>query len=385
MHVVTTPGFPMRQPGRLFRRLGKGLKALSLALLVGSAAGGAALAQDKVVNVYNWSDYIDPAVLEKFTKETGIKVVYDTYDNNEIVETKMMAGKSGYDIVVPSGSFLQRMVAAGVFQKLDASKLPNLKNVWPEIAERLKVYDPGNAHAINYMWGTVGIGYNVKKIKERLGDKPIDSWEAVFKPENLAKLKSCGVMILDGPEDIFPAALRWLGLNPDSKNAADMQKAADILGKIRPSVRKFHSSEYINGLANGDICLAIGYSGDVIQAKKRAEEAKNGVEIAYVVPKEGAEMWFDSFAIPADAPNKDNAHAFLNYMLRPDVAARNTNFVSYANGNIASLSEVKPEILADTGVYPNAEGMKRLFTTTSPDDKLQKVITRLWTKVKTGK
>lgn len=359
--------------------------SLLFGLAIAAGAAAPAPAQNKVVNVYNWSDYIDPAVLDDFTKETGIKVVYDTYDNNEIVETKLMAGKSGYDIVVPSGPFLQRLVKAGVFEKVDAGKVPNLKNAWPEINERLKVFDPDNAHAVNYMWGTTGIGYNVDKVKERLGDVQIDSWDVVLKPENLAKLKDCGVMILDAPEDIFPGTLRYLGLNPDSKTAADYVKAAETLGKIRGSVRKFHSSEYINALANGDICLAVGYSGDVLQAKKRADEAKAGVNIAYSIPKEGALMWFDSFVVPADAPNKANAFAFIDYMMRPEVAARNSNFVSYASGNIAAKPMVKPDILNNPGVYPSDEVMKRLFTNTSPDDKLQKVMTRQWTKVKTGK
>jgi putrescine transport system substrate-binding protein len=344
-----------------------------------------AQAQDKVVNVYNWTDYIDASVLEDFTKETGVKVVYDTYDNNEIVETKMMAGKSGYDIVVPSGPFLQRMAAAGVFQKLDKGKLPNLKNVWPEIADRLKAFDPGNQFAVNYMWGTTGFGYNVTKVKERLGNTPVDSWDVVLKPENLNKLKDCGVMMLDSPEDLFPGVLRGLNLNPDSKNANDYQKAADALMKVRGAVRKFHSSEYINALANGDICFVVGYSGDMLQAKRRAEEAKNGVEIAYAIPREGALMWFDSMVIPVDAPNKDNAYAFINFMLRPDIAARNTNVVNYANGNLASRAQVKPEILQNPGIYPNDAVLKRLFTNSSPDDKLQKTITRLWTRVKTGK
>jgi putrescine transport system substrate-binding protein len=355
----------------------------SIALAFGLSTS--VLAQEKVVNVYNWSDYIDPTVLDDFTKETGIKVVYDTYDNNEIVETKLMAGKSGYDIVVPSGPFVQRLVQQNVFLPIDPAKVPNIKNAWPEINKRLEVFDPGNKHAVNYMWGTTGIGYNVQKVKERLGDKPIDSWDVLFKPEIIAKLKDCGVMMLDAPEDIFPGTLRYLGLNPDSKNAADYQKAADALLKIRSNIKKFHSSEYINALANGDICLAIGYSGDVLQAKKRADDAKNGVEIAYAIPKEGALMWFDSMAIPADAPNKDNAFAFIDFMMRPEIAARNSNFVSYANGNIASKPLVKPEITGNPGIYPSDEVLARLFTNTSPDDKLQKQITRLWTKVKTGK
>jgi putrescine transport system substrate-binding protein len=355
----------------------------SLALGLGLATS--ALAQEKVVNVYNWSDYIDPTALDDFTKETGIKVVYDTYDNNEIVETKLMAGKSGYDIVVPSGPFLQRMIAQKVFEPLDKSKISNIKNAWPEISQRLGIYDPGNKYAVDYMWGTTGIGYNVQKVKERLGEKAIDSWDVLLKPENLAKLKDCGVMVLDAPEDVFPGVLRYLGLNPDSKNAADYQKATDVLMKVRGNIKKFHSSEYINALANGDICLAVGYSGDMLQAKKRAEDAKNGVEIAYTIPKEGALMWFDSMAIPADAPNKDNAYAFIDFMMRPEIAARNSNFVSYANGNIASKPLVKPEITGNPGVYPSDEVMSRLFTDTTHDDKLQKQVTRLWTRVKTGK
>jgi putrescine transport system substrate-binding protein len=258
------------------------------------ALAGPATAQEKIVHVYNWSDYVDPKMLEDFTKETGIKVVYDTYDNNEIVETKLLAGKSGYDIVVPSGPFLQRLINAGIFQKLDKSKIPNLQYVWPEVAERLQVFDPGNEHAVNYMWGTTGIGINVDKVKERLGDIPLNTWDIVLKPELSAKLKDCGIHMLDAPEDIMPGVLSYLGLNPDSKDAKDFQKAADLLVKVRGNIQKFHSSEYINALANGDICVAVGYSGDILQAKARAEEAKNGVNIAYIIPKEGALMWFDS-------------------------------------------------------------------------------------------
>ncbi len=361
------------------------MKRALFSLVLATALASPVAAQDKVVNVYNWTDYVDPTVLEEFTKETGIRVVYDTYDNNEIVETKMLAGRSGYDVVVPSGPFLQRMAAAGVFMPLDRAKLKNFGNVWPDVAKRLAAFDPGNRFAITYMWGTTGIGYNVAKAKERLGDRPIDSWDILLKPDIVAKFKDCGVMVLDSAEDVFPGVLRALGLNPDSKTAADYQKAADALTKIRPSVRKFHSSEYINALANGDVCLVLGYSGDVLQAKKRAEEAKNGVEVAYAIPKEGALMWFDAMAVPVDAPNADNAHAFIDYMLRPDVAARNSNFVAYANGNIAAKPLVKPEVLNNPGVYPNDAVFARLFTNTSPDEKLQKAITRMWTRVKTGR
>jgi len=361
------------------------MKKIAFSLIASALLATSALAQEKVVNVYNWSDYVDPTVLEDFTKATGIKVVYDTYDNNEIVETKLLAGKSGYDIVVPSGPFLQRLIEQKVFLPIDRAKVPEIKNAWPEIEKRLQAFDPGNKFAVNYMWGTTGLGYNVAKIKQRLGNTPIDSWDIVLKPENLAKLKDCGVMMLDAPEDIFPGVLRALGLDPDSKKAADYQNAADALMKVRGNVRKFHSSEYINALANGDICFVVGYSGDILQAKKRAEEAKNGIEIAYAIPKEGALMWFDSMAIPADAPNKDNALAFINFMMKPEIAARNSNFVSYASGNLAAKALIKPEIANNPGVYPTADVMGRLFTNSSPDEKLQKQITRLWTKVKTGK
>jgi putrescine transport system substrate-binding protein len=345
----------------------------------------AAMAQGKAVNIYNWSNYIDPKMLDLFTKETGIKVVYDTYDTNELVETKLLAGKSGYDVVVPSGPFLQRLIKAGVFQKLDKSKLPNIKNMWPEIMQRLAVYDPGNQYAVNYMWGTTGLGINVAKVKEKLGDAPLDTWGLVLRGDMAAKLKGCGIHVLDAPEDIFPGVLRYLGLKPDSKAQGDLQRAADLLFQMRGNVQKYHSSEYINALANGDICLAVGYSGDVIQARGRAEEAKNGVDIAYVIPKEGALMWFDSFAIPADAKNVVEAYAFINFMMRPDVAAANSNFVAYASGNLAAKPMIKPEVLNNPGVYPDEATFKRLFTNTAYDDRIQKVVTRLWTKVKTGK
>jgi putrescine transport system substrate-binding protein len=272
-----------------------------------------------------------------------------------------------------------------VFRPLDKSKLPNLVHMWPEITQRLAVFDPGNQYAVNYMWGTTGIGVNVKKVKERLGETPLNTWETVLKPDTIAKLKNCGVQMLDSPEDLFPGVLNALGLNPDSKRVDDLNKAGEALVKIRGNVQKFHSSEYINALANGDICLAVGYSGDMLQAKKRAEEAKNGVEIAYLVPREGALMWFDSFVIPADAKNVDAAHAFIDYMMRPEVAAANTNFVSYASGNLAARKLVDPAILNNPGVYPDEATFARLFTNTAYDDRTQRTVTRLWTRVKTGR
>lgn len=357
--------------------------ALSLVVALGLAAG--AIAQERVVNVYNWSDYIDPKVLENFTKETGIKVTYDTYDTNELVETKLLVGKSGYDIVVPSGPFLQRLIKAGVLQKLDRSKLPNLQHMWPEITQRLQVYDPGNQYAVNYMWGTTGIGLNEKKVRERLGATPLNSWDLFLRPDLVAKLKDCGVQVLDAPEDIFPNVLSYLGLNPDSKRVEDLNRAGETLFRIRGAVQKFHSSEYINALANSDICMAVGYSGDVLQAKKRADEAKNDVQVSYVIPREGALMWFDSLAVPGDAKNVAEAHAFIDYLMRPQVAAANTNFVNYASGNLAAKQFVKPELLGNPGIYPDEATFKRLFTNTAFDERAQRIVTRLWTRVKTGR
>jgi putrescine transport system substrate-binding protein len=355
--------------------------ALALAALTWSAG-----AQAQTVNVYNWSDYIDPTVIEDFTKETGIKVRYDTFDSNDTLETKLLAGKSGYDVVVPTGFFLERQIKAGVFQKLDKSKLPNLVNVWPEIAQRLAAHDPGNLYAVNYMWGTTGIGYNVKKAHEVLGaDAKIDSWDIVFKPELLAKFKACGVYLLDSADDILPAALKYLGFDPNSRNAAELQKATDLLLSIRSSVRKFHSSEYLNALASGEICLAVGFSGDVKQAQKRAAEAKNGVEVAYAIPKEGAQLWFDNLAIPKDAKNVAQAHAFINYLQKPEVAAKNSNLISYANGNLASQKFIDKEVLDDRTIYPDEATMSGLYTIKVYDAATQRLMNRLWTRIKTGR
>jgi putrescine transport system substrate-binding protein len=358
------------------------LFALVAVVAVPFAAGQA---QQKRVNFYNWSDYIEPSVLKDFTSETGIEVTYDTFDSNDLLETKLLAGKSGYDVVVPTGYFLERQIKAGLFQKLDKAKLPNLSQAWPEIAQRLAVYDPGNQYAVNYMWGTTGIGYNVKKVREILGaDAKVDSWDLVFKPESLARFKDCGVHMLDSSDDIFSAALKHLGLNPNSKEQGDLEKAAALVTKVRPSVRKFHSSEYLNALASGEICLVVGWSGDIKQAQKRAAEAKGGVEVGYTIPKEGAQMWFDNLAIPKDAKNAADAHALINYLMRPEVSAKNSNFLSYANGNLASQKLIDKAVLEDPTVYPDEATMKRLYTITAKDQKTTRLANRLWTRVKTG-
>ncbi|WP_349437313.1 polyamine ABC transporter substrate-binding protein [Pararhizobium sp. A13] len=356
--------------------------AFAALILTGSAS--LATAQERVVNVYNWSDYIDASILEDFTKETGIKVVYDVFDSNEILETKLLAGGTGYDVVVPTATFLQRQIAAGVFQKLDKSKLPNLSNMWDEITTRVATYDPGNEYAIDYMWGTTGIGYNVEKVKQILGTDEKPTWDVLFKPEVAAKFKDCGIHLLDSPTDVVPSVLAYLGLNPDSHAPDDLAKAEELLLQIRPYVRKFHSSEYINALANGDICLALGYSGDIFQARDRAAEAKAGVTVDYSIPPTGAQMWFDVMAIPADAPHLAEAHEFLNYIMKPEVIAKASDFVFYANGNKASQQFISKEVIEDTAIYPPADVMKKLFTTTPFDAKSQRVLTRMWTKVVTG-
>ena len=357
---------------------------LSAATAVVAAFGCAAQAQERVVNVYNWSDYIDQSIIEDFTRDTGIKVVYDVFDSNEILETKLLAGGSGYDIVVPTHNFLVRQIEAGVYQKLDKSKLPNISNMWDVVNTRVAKFDPDNAYSINWMWGTVGLGYNEKKVQEALGVEAIDSWDVFFNPDKLSKLADCGVYVLDSPADIIPITMKYLGLDPESKSAEDFAKVEETLLKIRPFIRKFHSSEYINALANGDICLAVGWSGDVFQARDRAAEADQGVEVAYVVPKEGAEMWFDQMAIPADAPHVEEAHEFLNYIMKPEVVAKASNFVFYANGNLASQQFIDKEILEDPAVYPDEATLKNLFTVGAYDPKIQRIVTRTWTKITTG-
>jgi putrescine transport system substrate-binding protein len=357
------------------------LLACFLALL---AASTAALGGERVVNVFNWSDYVDPSVLEDFTRETGIKVVYDTYDSNEMLEARLLAGDTGYDVVVPSATFLEREIAAGVLQPIDRSKLVNARNIWPEIDSRLARFDPGNRHAINYMWYTTGIAYDVAKIQQRLG-KPITSWDQVLRPEALRKLADCGVYMLDSPEDMFAIALNYLKLDPNSKNPKDLRRAADVLTSLRRYVKKFHSSEYINALANGDICLAIGWSGDSLQARNRAREAGADADIAYVIPTEGSLLSLDNLAIPKDARHLDEAYRFIDYLLRPDIAARNSVATNFANGVAPSRPLIDKAVANDPSVYPNDLTMRRLFTVRAPDQATQKMITRMWTTVKTGR
>ncbi|ALJ27781.1 putrescine-binding periplasmic protein [Stenotrophomonas acidaminiphila] len=365
--------------------------ALSLLAACGGKEQGAQTAdaggEAKVLNVYNYSDYIAEDTIPNFEKATGIKVAYDVFDSDEMVETKLLTGDSGYDIVVPTLNFFGRQIQAGVFLPLDKSKIPNLANLDPEVMARIAGQDPENKYGVPYMMGTTGIGYNVAKLKERFGDSTdiAGSWDLVFKPENIARMKDCGVTILDTPADMIPIALHYLGQDPHSTDPATIQKAADLLKSIRPYVQNFHSSQYVGSLANGSTCLVVGWSGDIIQARDRAEEAGNGVEVAYSIPKEGAPQWFDMLAIPKDAKHPENAYAFINYLLEPQVAANNTNVTHYANPVKSATPLVDAAIREDRTIYPPQDVAAKMFTYAINPPEVDKLYTRLWTEIKTGR
>jgi putrescine transport system substrate-binding protein len=353
----------------------------------GEPAGSAPAAntEEKVVNVYNWSDYIAEDTIANFEKETGIKVNYDVYDGNEVLETKLLAGNSGYDIVVPSASFLERQIKAGVFRPLDRSKLPNISHMDPEIMQRVALHDPGNKYAVDYMWGTTGIGYNPDKIAKAFPNAPVDSWALVFEPENAAKLKGCGIAVLDSPSEITATVLSYLGKDPNSQSTEDLAQVEAKLLKMRPYIRYIHSSQYINDLANGEICVAVGYSGDILQARDRADEAKNNITVKYAVPKEGTIIWFDVMAIPKDAPHPDNAHAWINFIMKPEIAGAISNAVNYANGNKDSLPFVNDDVKNDPGVYPPPEVKAKLYPDLAETPEFTRLLNRTWTRFTTGK
>ena len=371
-------------PSRRSRLVPAAAASAALAGAIALSLAAPALPKPRVVNYYNWSDYQDPTVLEAFTRQTGIAVRYDTFDSNDTLEAKLLAGQSGYDVVVPSAYFLARQIKAGIFQPLDKSNLPNAAYLWPDIANQLAASDPGNRYAVNYMWGTTGIGYNVEKAKEILGpDAAIVSWDYIFDPAKIARFKDCGIHLLDSSDDIMSAGLHYLHLDPNTADPGDLDKVTQLLLKIRPFIRKFHSSEYLNALATGEICLVVGFSGDVIQARKRAADANSGIEIGYSIPKEGAQLWFDNLAIPKDAPDPQEAHELINYLIGPEVAAKNTNYVSYANGDTPSRF-IDKAILDDRSVYPDAATMAKFYTIVAHDAKTQRLVNRLWTRIKTG-
>lgn len=341
--------------------------------------------EPKVVNVLNWSDYIAEDTIANFEKETGIKVTYDVFDSNEVLEAKLMTGKSGYDVVVPSLTFLARQIEAGVFMPLDKSKLPNYANMDPQIQALIAQNDKDNQHSANYLWGTTGIAYNEDMLKERLGaDAPVDDWKLIFDPQYISKMTDCGVYILDTPSEILPVALLYLGEEPNSFDPAVIQKGVDLMQKIRPHITQFHSSQVIDALANGDACLAIAWSGDVLQAANRAEEAGKGVKVGYSIPKQGAPMWFDMMAIPKDAEHPNNAHVFINYILKAEVMAGIQNYVEYASGNAAAKALVNPDIVNDPRIYPTPEVQATLFSLAVIPPEVDRIFNRAWTSIKTG-
>lgn len=343
-------------------------------------------AEEAVLNLYIWNDYLAEDTIANFEKETGIKVSVSNYGSNEELDAKLAPGKSGFDIVVPSASSYERQIKSGYYQKLDKSLLPNLSNMDPEIQARLAMHDPGNDYAVLHMWGTTGIGYNVAKVKAAMANAPTDSWRMVFDPAVAKNFQKCGIALLDSQTEMFSMVLAYLGKDPNSQNPQDLEAAADALMKIRPFVRYIDTQRMITDLANGEICVAVGYSGDMLQARDRGAEAQpKPQEVAYVIPKEGSIIWFDSYLIPADAPHPKNAHKFIDYMLRPDVIAAVTNYVNYANGNVAAAAHVDPEVLNDPGVYPSAEVKAKLTPDLADTEETTRIMTRLWQRFMTGK
>lgn len=346
----------------------------------GNSSGGG----DKVVNMYNWSDYIAEDTMANFEKDTGIKVVYDVMDANETLEAKIMAGSTGYDIVVPSLQFLARQSKAGVYQEIDRSKLSNYGNLDPELMALIARTDPDNKFGVPYLYGFTGIGYNVEKVKAALGDVPADSWDMVFKPEVASKLKGCGIMALDTPTELVPIALNYIGEDPNSQDPAVIAKAAPLLKTLNANIRTFHSSQYIDAVANGDVCVAIGWSGDVFQARDRAEEAGQGITVGFEIPKEGAPIFFDMLAIPKDAKNLDNAYAFIDYLLKPDVMAGISSYVSYGNVVKDSLPLIDESVRTNPGVYPSDEMMKKIFPLEPLTPEVSRQYTDMWSAMKSG-
>lgn len=357
------------------------LTLMTSALALGAGAAWA----DGELNVYHWSDYVAPDTVSNFEERTGIKVNYDVFDSNEVLEAKMLTGASGYDVVVPSIEFLARQSQAGVFAEIDKDKLENYGNLDPEILKIIAVNDPDNTYGVPYMMFSTGIGYNVDKVEERIDADKIGSWDMIFDPETASKLADCGLVVLDSPSEVMAPALNYLGLDPNSEDADDLEQARELVMGIRPHIRYFHSSQYINDLANGDICVTIGYSGDVLQARDRAAEAGQGIEIAYTIPREGAQIGFDMLAIPDDAPNPENALKFIDYILEPQVAADITNYVYFANPNTAATDLVEAEVAGDQGIYPPNEVRAKMFALKPHTARYDRTLTRTWTAIKTGR
>lgn len=337
-----------------------------------------------MLNIYSWSDYIAPDTVANFEKETGIKVRYDTYDSNEVLETKLLTGHTNYDVVVPTDTFFARLLHAGAFRRIDSEEIPNRKNLDPEIMSRMALLDPGNAYAVPYLWSTAGLGYDVDKLGTRLGKVPVDSWGILFDPRNAARLSDCGISVIDSPSEVVAAALLYLGRDPTSQDPADVAAAAAVLMKIRPYVRTIDSVNYISDLGNGGLCLALAWSGDVLQARERAREAANGVRIAYALPMEGSLLETDMMAIPADAPHPHNAERWMNYLMRPQVMAGITNAIKYPNGNLASREFVAIEIKTDQAIYPSDAARAQLHSQVPPSPEFSRLLTSIWTRFRTN-
>ena len=359
------------------------LAPLSLSLALATSGASAA---EQHVNVFNWSDYIAPDTVKNFQTSTGIQVKYDVFESNETLEAKLLTGNSGYDVVVPSSSFVSRQITAGAFQPLDRSLIPNWQHLNPHIMKLLEQDDPGNRYVIPYMWGTNLIGYNVDKVKAVLGDAaPVDSWDLVFKEENLKKLHDCGVAFLDSPTEILPMVLRYLGLDPNSEKPEDYAKAQALMFKLRPYITYFHSAKWMGDIANGNICVAVGYSGGFLQAANQAKSAHKDVHIDMRIPKEGTQVWFDTVGIPNGAKNSQQAHAFLNYLLEPEVTASISNFVGYPNGNKDATPLVDAELRDNPELYPSDETMNTLFTLKPLSAQAERLRTRTWVRITSGK
>lgn len=348
-----------------------------------SEAAPAAAAGGKL-NVYNWSDYIAEDTVANFEKDTGITVQYDVYDSNEMLEAKLMAGGTGYDLVHPSAAFLARQIVAGVYQPIDPAKIPNYKNLDPKIMEVLAAFDPGNKYAVPWFWGTTGIGYNIAEINKRMPDAPVNSLDILFKPELAQKFADCGISMLDAPSEVLQIALKYLGKDPYTASADDYAAAEKLLLGVRPYVKYFHSSSYINDIASGSICLSLGWSGDFSLAGVRAEEAKNGIEIGYAIPKEGTLIWMDTIAMPTDAVNIEQSYQWINYNLDPKIAAANANYVAYGSPVAAAMPMIDKALLDDPNIYPTPEVQARLFADKVASPEVERMRTRTWTKIKTG-
>ncbi|RDL44985.1 spermidine/putrescine ABC transporter substrate-binding protein PotF [Marinomonas piezotolerans] len=340
---------------------------------------------EDVLNIYNWSDYMAPGALEQFSKETGIKVNYDVYDSNEVLEAKLMAGGSGYDVVMPSNSFFERQLQAGVYQKIDKSKLSNYPNLDQTLAKTIEKHDAGNQYNIPYAWGTIGIGYNTKMIEERLGTSEIDSWDVLFDPEIAAKLQDCGISVLDSPAEMMSVVHNYRGVDPNSEDTGELDASKQLMSGVRDDIKYFHSSKYISDLANGDICVAVGYNGDVLQSKSRADEAGQGVDIKFVIPKEGTVVWFDLMAIPADAPHPEAAHKFIDFVLRPEIAAAISNYVYFAVPNTAAEPLLNDDVVNNKGIYPTEAVKEKLYVQVAHTARFDRSLTRAWTNIKLGR